>query len=116
MQAQFPDAKVERETYGGQMRFTLPLRPEEPEQQEDGEKGGVSGLDGKSNVAGLFGALEEQSERLNVAYYSVSRATLDQVFLSIVTKHNVEEEGAAKEEEGDVKQRRWLKPWTWFVR
>lgn len=115
VQAQFPDAKVERETYGGQMRFTLPLRPEELEQQEEGEKGGASGLDGKSNVAGLFGALEEQSERLNVAYYSVSRATLDQVFLSIVTKHNVEEEGAAKEGEGGVKHRRWLKPWTWCV-
>jgi ATP-binding cassette, subfamily A (ABC1), member 3 len=105
VQSQFPDAKVERETYGGQMRFTLPLRPEEE------EKGGAL-MEGKSNVASLFGSLEEQSERLNVAYYSVSRATLDQVFLSIVTKHNVEEEGAAKEGEGGVKQRKWLKPWA----
>jgi ATP-binding cassette, subfamily A (ABC1), member 3 len=64
---------------------------------------------GNSNVAALFSSLEEKSEELGVAYYGISRATLDQVFLSIVGKHNIEEEGAAKEGEGGTKQRKYLK-------
>jgi ATP-binding cassette, subfamily A (ABC1), member 3 len=115
----FPHARVERETYGGQIRFTLPLRYDGTNniasEKEHGVK--VSSHDStqlsmeasNSNVAALFSSLEEKSEELGVAYYSVSRATLDQVFLSIVGKHNVEEEGAAKEGEGGTKQRKYLK-------
>jgi ATP-binding cassette subfamily A (ABC1) protein 3 len=35
-------------------------------------------------------------------YYSVSHATLDQVFLSIVSKHNIEEENAGHERQHDT--------------
>ena len=118
VQDRFPTAKIEREVYGGQLRFTLPINHQEDEQSE---KHGIlattttssssndnittsaedlntsnSRILQPSNVAGLFNALETRSEELGVAYYSVSRSTLDQVFLSIVGKHNVEEEGAAK--------------------
>lgn len=108
VQHQFPEARIEREIYGGQVRFTLPITHGED------EKSGVitrinSTTNGTGNVAALFTSLEAKSDELGVAYYSVSRATLDQVFLNIVGKHNVEEEGAAKEAEGGVKQRKWLR-------
>lgn len=52
----------------------------------------------KSSVAGLFRQLEENKEDLGLQYYSVSQTTLDQVFLTIVGRHDVEEEmpGPAK--------------------
>ena len=77
--AKFPDAEIEAKVYGGQLRFTLPLH------QED-----------QSSIASLFSSLEEAKNELGVTHYSVSRATLDQVFLSIVGKHNVEEEEGAR--------------------
>ena len=51
----------------------------------------------KSNTARLFALLEANKELLGVEYYSVSQATLDQVFLRIVGGHGVEEEGSAGE-------------------
>lgn len=108
IQHQFPEARIEREVYGGQIRFTLPIN-----HSDEAEKSGAFVTpvksNGAGNVAALFSALESKSAELGMAHYSVSRATLDQVFLSIVSKHNVEEEGAAKAAEGGVKQRRWLK-------
>ncbi|KPI36685.1 ATP-binding cassette sub-family A member 7 [Cyphellophora attinorum] len=117
VQEQFPTAKIEREVYGGQLRFTMPLNHSIVEDEKNCGVVAVAGasrtttsdsINGPGNIAALFGALEKQSEALGVEYYSVSRATLDQVFLSIVGKHNVEEEGAAKAAEGGVKNRKWL--------
>jgi ATP-binding cassette subfamily A (ABC1) protein 3 len=39
--------------------------------------------------------LEDHREELGLEHHSVSPTTLDQVFLSIVQKNNVEEEGYA---------------------
>ena len=36
--------------------------------------------------------LDAHKEELGFEYYSVSQTTLDQVFLTIVGKHNIEEE------------------------
>jgi ABC-type multidrug transport system ATPase subunit len=60
----------------------------------------------KSSVAGLFRQLEENKEDLGLQYYSVSQTTLDQVFLMIVGRHNVEEEMS-----GPVKTKRSV--WRW---
>jgi len=45
-----------------------------------------------TSIPELFSALESAKQELGIEYYSVSRATLDQVFLNIVNKHNVSEE------------------------
>lgn len=87
-QSTFRNAEVEQQVFGGQLRFTLP----------------TSGPGGsESKIAALFRALEGQRRQLGIAHYSASRATLDQVFLSIVGKHRVGEEDGPKIEEGSGK-------------
>ena len=51
---------------------------------------------GKSGISALFSKLENNKQDLGFAYYSVRQTTLDQVFLSIVGKHNIEEENYEK--------------------
>ncbi|WYZ35651.1 hypothetical protein EsH8_X_000298 [Colletotrichum jinshuiense] len=91
----FPGANVEEKTYHGQMRFSVP----------GGEVLGVFGGDkakditrenedvSSSAVGQLAVMLEEQREKLGIMHYSVCPTSLDQVFLTIVGKHNVQEEG-----------------------
>jgi ATP-binding cassette, subfamily A (ABC1), member 3 len=86
---EFPGASVERKVYAGQLRFSVPIRRT---QAMDGEKSVDT-----SGISSLFTALEKNKPSLQIEYYSVSRATLDQIFLKIVNKHNVEEEGTAAE-------------------
>ncbi|KAK5046506.1 hypothetical protein LTR84_008309 [Exophiala bonariae] len=81
----FPDADVESKIYAGQIRFAVPTASLRSKSEEGGSGSGI---------ALLFTALEKSKAELQIEYYSVSRATLDQVFLNIVGKHNVEEEGA----------------------
>jgi ABC-type multidrug transport system ATPase subunit len=81
----FPDAGIESKVYAGQIRFSVPTKGLLA--SKDGE------ISGRSGISSLFTALEKNKSGLQIEYYSVSRATLDQVFLNIVTKHNVEEEG-----------------------
>jgi hypothetical protein len=66
--ATFPSAKVSRETQGGQVRFEVP----------------VEGHD----IASLIRTLESAKECLGVEYYSVGKATLDEVFEKIVQRHD----------------------------
>ncbi|KAL2063822.1 hypothetical protein VTL71DRAFT_5627 [Oculimacula yallundae] len=85
---QFPGADIEDQTYHGQIRFSVPKElnlndGEEIRAEQDG-------------VGALIMVLEDHSEQLGLEHYSVSPTTLDQVFLSIVQKHNVEEEGYSK--------------------
>lgn len=63
----YPAATISRETQGGQVRFEVP----------------VEGND----IASLIKTLEESRERLGVEYYSVGKATLDEVFEKIVGRH-----------------------------
>ena len=46
----------------------------------------------EGGVSALFTMLERHKKELGFEYYSVSQTTLDQVFLAIVGKHEVEEE------------------------
>lgn len=59
-----------------------------------------------NSISALFSHLEAHKAALGLEYYSVSQATLDQVFLSIVVKHNVLEENYAKFHDAELQQRR----------
>lgn len=91
--SRFPHADVEDNVYGGQVRFSLPIHAEKE----------------KSSIAELFNSLEEQKETLNIAHYSVSRSTLDQVFLAVCRKASVLEEGEQDGEKETKKKRKWLR-------
>ncbi|KAI4950383.1 hypothetical protein J4E91_004265 [Alternaria rosae] len=63
----FPLANVSRETQGGQVRFEIP----------------AEGIE----FAGLIRTLEAAKDDLNVEFYSVGKATLDEVFEKIVKRY-----------------------------
>lgn len=92
-------AVTEDRMFHGQMRFRVPNTP----QATSGFA--ASGSGSARGIAALFSLLEANKEVLGFEYYSVSQATLDQVFLTIVGKHNVEEENQRTE---GVKSRRGL--------
>ena len=97
--ANFRGAVVEDKTYHGQMRFSVPARSAEPQLSSvpgshDDERQHQTHA-GQAGISALFTALEAHKDLLGFEYYSVSQTTLDQVFLSIVGKHNVEEENYA---------------------
>jgi ATP-binding cassette, subfamily A (ABC1), member 3 len=99
----FPGADVDAKMYHGQMRFAVPVRKEPIEKQTpkttDGDEiRGDSVSAGKADGGGIgsiLATLEEHKDELGIGHYSVSPTTLDQVFLSIVERHNVEEENYA---------------------
>lgn len=115
--ATYPGARVEDKTYHGQMRFSVPASEVVGEghghvhSHGHGEEG--SGSDGgsgseatvlhlRSAIGQLIIVLEEQKEKLGIEHYSVSPTTLDQVFLTIVGQHNVQEENY-----GEEKKKSW---------
>ncbi|ORY62528.1 ABC transporter [Pseudomassariella vexata] len=77
----YPEAEIEQKMYYGQLRFSL---------SASAVVGGAT--DGRSAVGQLIVVLEGQKGELGIEHYSVSPTTLDQVFLKIVGKHNVQEE------------------------
>lgn len=121
--ATFPGASTEERIFHGQLRFSVPadrtaIRDDDSSSLQYYKEGGGSGSgdvvvekqgimnttrhasSGRSGnnhgISALFAQLEENKPKLGFEYYSVSQATLDQVFLSIVTKHNVTEENYAR--------------------
>ena len=110
--ANIPGAEVEQKTFHGQMRFSVPahssLSVTTIEDKDDKiiETTPPSRAQGseRSGIGALFVLLEAQKETLGFEYYSVSQTTLDQVFLSIVSKHNIEEENYT-----EVPKRPWYK-------
>jgi ABC-type multidrug transport system ATPase subunit len=103
---EFPGAQIEERTYHGQMRFSVPadsvVRRRGP---GAGEEGVGSAAAERSAIGQLVVTLEENRERLGVEHYSVSPTTLDQVFLAVVSRHGVKEEGY-----GEEKKKKW---WQW---
>ena len=91
----FPGADVEEKTYHGQMRFSVPARVQrnQPETLLEGKDVISTTKEEERGISALFTLLEQHKADLGFEYYSVSQTTLDQVFLSIVGKHDVEEEG-----------------------
>lgn len=118
-----PGADIEQKTYHGQLRFsvhgsdTLAKGPSSSvgslsdnpdkishqfgdvsEKKQPSVAVTSTSDDARSNSEGisvgkLFSLLEENKHSLGIEFYSVSQTTLDQVFLSIVGQHHVEEEG-----------------------
>jgi ATP-binding cassette, subfamily A (ABC1), member 3 len=76
-------AETEKRSFGGQIRFAVPT-------SSPADTHGDL-LDG-SNLGDLFQAIEQNKARVGIRDYSVGPATLDQVFLNVVSKHNVQEE------------------------
>ncbi|KAL5335820.1 hypothetical protein BJX70DRAFT_401245 [Aspergillus crustosus] len=114
----FPGAVIEQKTYHGQLRFSVPAdqsqHKEKKREKDTGDEksstseeihplsvhSGVSTLigsenpRGRSSVSKLFFRLEQNKGLLGVEHYSVSQTTLDQVFLTIVGRHNIREENS----------------------
>lgn len=95
----FPGALVHDElfpTSQGQLRFQTSAEKTGVEDRK-GEKGvESSGLEVQQNssdrLVGLLDQLEGQKERLGISYYTVSQATLEDVFLDIIGKQSSGEE------------------------
>ncbi|KAK4550632.1 hypothetical protein LTR36_000211 [Oleoguttula mirabilis] len=109
IQRTFPGATTEERIFHGQLRFSVPNdrtvfeeEYEAPKATRDSKQGAVTSnvpayRPSCNGISALFAQLEANKEKLGFEYYSVSQATLDQVFLSIVNKHNVEEENYARQ-------------------
>ncbi|KAH8666672.1 hypothetical protein BX600DRAFT_412595 [Xylariales sp. PMI_506] len=89
----FPGAETEEKTYHGQMRFSVPASTVLASRQSASVPEGGGG----SAVGQAIVILEENKAELGIEHYSVSPTTLDQVFLTIVGKHNVQEENYGTE-------------------
>lgn len=103
----FPGADVEEKTYHGQMRFSVAARVQQQQPATQVEKDVISITANEDRgISALFTLLEQHKADLGFEYYSVSQTTLDQVFLSIVGKHDVEEEGERDRRSSGTKRRR----------
>lgn len=91
-------AMVENKTFHGQLRFSVPANREGAEEVRSAGSStdivqSANNRDAnRSGIGALFTMLETHKKELGFEYYSISQTTLDQVFLSIVGKHNIEEE------------------------
>jgi ABC-type multidrug transport system ATPase subunit len=96
-----PSADVDEKTYHGQVRFSVRAtdvlartNTTAPGQAQTGDVISNQPADlSQSAIGHLVVLLEEHKADLCVGHYSVSPTTLDQVFLTIVGRHNVKEEG-----------------------
>lgn len=104
----FPGAQVEEKTWHGQMRFSVPIGTGNGNDRLDdtilaAEKEEVQVGRG-ATISSLFTLLEKSKQELGFEYYSVSQTTLDQVFLSIVGRYNVEGEDHLRQKEAKGRQ------------
>lgn len=114
----FQNAVIEDKTFHGQMRFSVPISSYTSNTQHQHEKINLESSDedgigsfGSSyhetiskhtGIGSLIMTLEDHRVELGLEYYSVSPTTLDQVFLTIVGNHNVEEENYSEPKEKGV--------------
>lgn len=97
--ANFYTARIEDRSFHGQIRFEVPNRPGSDMDDSCGsvdKKGAEATVTSAGGISSLFEKLESSKEELGMEFYAVSQATLDQVFLNIVGKHNVQEEDYQK--------------------
>jgi hypothetical protein len=86
------------------MRFRVPARSV-LEQSRQTTKSGDAAQTSASAIGQLVVLLEEHKHVLGIEHHSVSPTTLEDVFLAIVGRHNVQEEGYAKEADAAEKRR-----------
>ncbi|RPA83510.1 ABC transporter [Ascobolus immersus RN42] len=102
----FRGAEVEESSCNGQVRFSIPSRqlPATAHQNRPGSDSSTEGdlvAQGKTeSIAALFDKLEKQKEELGLEYYSVARTSLEDIFLDIVRKEGIKEEGYGDEKKG----------------
>jgi ABC-type multidrug transport system ATPase subunit len=106
----FPSAKLESETYHGQVRFSVPASAVRELAAAQGTRYPGSRSDG-SPIGQLIVMLEEAKGHLGIEHHSVSPTTLNEVFLSIVGQHDVVEEGysASNQQQGKTRWERTRK-------
>ncbi|KAF4784364.1 ABC transporter [Colletotrichum scovillei] len=112
---QFPSAQVESQTFHGQLRFSVAAsdvlqRSQLSHQSRREMQGGENGQ--LSAIGQLIVMLEENKDILGIEHHSVSPTTLNDVFLSIVGQHDVQEEGygtTATSTENGKKKINWRK-------
>lgn len=102
VRSSFPGAEVDETSCNGQVRFSIPSRQiplasTHNAPSEDSEGKTVS-------IAKLFEKLESEKEEMGLVYYSVARTSLEDIFLDIVGREGVKEEGY-----DEVKKRGWMK-------
>ncbi|KAL2204854.1 putative ABC transporter [Sarocladium strictum] len=97
-----PGAEIQSDTYHGQMRFSVPASA------VSAQPGGTG-----SAVGQLIVLLEDNKERLGISHHSVTPTTLNEVFLNIVGKHDVEEEGYSSRPK---KKKNWWQTALWLMK
>ncbi|RBQ82602.1 hypothetical protein VDGD_07454 [Verticillium dahliae] len=111
VESRFPGAEFDK-TYHGQMRFAVPASEAVAmfgERHRDQQQISRSSEDVEDSAVGqLVVMLEEMKEELGIMHFSVTPTTLDQVFLTIVGNHNIQEEGYKQEEK--------KKDWKYWLR
>ncbi|OAA50468.1 ABC transporter-like protein [Metarhizium rileyi] len=106
----FPNAEIEQQTFHGQIRYSVPAASVSPvARSRTSEKDDISAAS-NSAIGQLLVMLEERKHALGIAHYSVTPTTLNEVFLTIVGRHDVLEEGYKEE------KKPWYKKhiWEWF--
>ncbi|KAF2460525.1 putative ABC transporter [Lineolata rhizophorae] len=115
-----PGAVIEGGMWHGQLRFSVGGSRNSGSGSGDGDVNGDDATtattaaaaakaprrgygDARMGIAELFALLEASRDEIGSEYYSVSQSTLDQVFLSIVGRHNVEEEDSGAGGKGKAK-------------
>ena len=102
----FEGVAVEDKTFHGQLRFSVPahrsattptttiIKTEDTKAEASSSSSPdlIQSDNRSSGIGTLFTTLETHKQELGFEYFSLSQTTLDQVFLSIVGKHNIEEE------------------------
>ncbi|OHE99923.1 ABC transporter [Colletotrichum orchidophilum] len=92
----FSSARIEPETYHGQMRFSVAASDVlQRARQSHQERSTTQGRESRelSAIGQLIVMLEENKDALGIEHHNVSPTTLNDVFLSIVGQHNVQEDG-----------------------
>lgn len=99
----FPGANIEDKTYHGQIRFSVPVAEKSDSGSDSDQITKTQNLKG-DGIGAIITTLEESRELMGLEHYSVSPTTLDQVFLTIVGKHDVQEEGYTDSKKGVFKR------------
>jgi ABC-type multidrug transport system ATPase subunit len=97
-----PGAEVQSDTFHGQMRFSIPASA------VPARSGGTG-----SAIGQLVVMLEDNKEHLGISHHSVTPTTLNEVFLNIVGKHDVAEEGYSSRPK---KKKTWWRTALWLMR
>lgn len=89
----FAGAQVEGRTHHGQLRFSVPKSMYLGQSEKLSTEGQIA-REGFT-MGRLFRLVEAAKGDLGVSHYSISPSTLEQVFINVVSKHDVEEESSS---------------------